>query len=169
MGRLELVTLQDLRDRVGALDASATQPRPSRFETVTGDVRELHRKLDYAGALFQVASQFNLLEMIGPQVSPEEGVARYADDRTQGPACAMAAGAAVVATDVGGCPELVTSGEHGLLVAPGDDVRPRQGIVVMEAMKMECELGAPGRGRVREILVEPGASVEAGRLLAVVE
>jgi len=33
---------------------------------------------------------------------------------------AMAAGAAVVATDVGGCRELVHSGEHGVLVAPGD-------------------------------------------------
>ena len=46
MGRLELMALQDLRDRVGALDASAAQPLPNRFETVTGDVRELHRMPD---------------------------------------------------------------------------------------------------------------------------
>jgi hypothetical protein len=47
-------------------------------------------------ALFQVASQFNLLEMVSPSVSPEQGVTRYAFDRTQGPACAIAAGAATI-------------------------------------------------------------------------
>ena len=46
--------------------------------------------------MFQVASQFNLLEMTGPGVSPEDGVTRYITDRTQGPACAIAAGAATV-------------------------------------------------------------------------
>jgi len=40
---------------------------------------------------------------------------------------------------------------------------------VMEAMKMECELTSPKAGVVKEIAVEVGASVEAGRLLAVVE
>jgi hypothetical protein len=43
-----------------------------------------------------VASQFNLLEMVGPNVTPEHGVTRYADDPTQGPACAIAAGAATL-------------------------------------------------------------------------
>src|SRR5438477_547006 len=47
-------------------------------------------------ALFQVASQFNLLEMTGPDVSPEDGVTRYSYDHTQGPACAIAAGAATI-------------------------------------------------------------------------
>ena len=46
--------------------------------------------------MFQVASQFNLLEMVGPEVTPEHGVTRYAGDGTQGPACAMAAGAATL-------------------------------------------------------------------------
>ena len=46
--------------------------------------------------MFQVASQFNLLEMASPNVTPEEGVTRYAHDRTQGPACAIAAGAATI-------------------------------------------------------------------------
>jgi biotin carboxyl carrier protein len=56
-----------------------------------------------------------------------------------------------------------------VLVAPGAEVQARQGVVVMEAMKMECELGAPKAGRVKEIAVEAGMSVEAGRVLAVVE
>jgi hypothetical protein len=41
-------------------------------------------------------SQFNLLEMTGPSITPEDGVTRYAGDHTQGPACAIAAGAATI-------------------------------------------------------------------------
>ena len=43
-----------------------------------------------------MASQFNLLEMTAPSITPEHGVARYQLDRTQGPACAIAAGAATI-------------------------------------------------------------------------
>ena len=63
---------------------------------MTADVRELHADDDSKGALFQVASQFNLLEMVGPDVTPEHGVTRYQSDATQGPACAIAAGAGTI-------------------------------------------------------------------------
>jgi biotin carboxyl carrier protein len=56
-----------------------------------------------------------------------------------------------------------------VLVAVGDDVTAGQGLVVVEAMKMENELRAPGVGRVTEVAVTEGASVEAGRLLVVIE
>src|SRR6202790_4074637 len=56
----------------------------------------MHRSPENTGALFQVASQFNLLEMVSPTVTPEQGVARYQNDHTQGPACAIAAGAATI-------------------------------------------------------------------------
>ena len=56
-----------------------------------------------------------------------------------------------------------------VLVAPGDAVARRQGVVVVEAMKMENELGAPKAGRVKEVSVTPGTLVEAGRVLVVVE
>ena len=56
----------------------------------------MHQAPEYAGALFQVASQFNALEMTGPHVTPEHGVTRYQHDATQGPACAIAAGAATI-------------------------------------------------------------------------
>jgi hypothetical protein len=56
----------------------------------------MHGMPEYAGALFQVASQFNALEMAAPDVAPEDGVTRYQHDRTQGPACAMAAAAALI-------------------------------------------------------------------------
>ena len=66
------------------------------MRNISGDVRRLHQVPEYAGALFQVASQFNLLEMVSPEVTPEQGVTRYQHDRTQGPACAIAAGAATI-------------------------------------------------------------------------
>jgi biotin carboxyl carrier protein len=56
-----------------------------------------------------------------------------------------------------------------LLVARGDDVTARQGVVVVEAMKMENELRSPKAGRVKEVAVTAGASVEAGRVLVVIE
>jgi biotin carboxyl carrier protein len=56
-----------------------------------------------------------------------------------------------------------------LLAAPGDAVNARQGIVVVEAMKMENELRAPRAGRVKQVCAAPGTSVEAGRILAVIE
>jgi biotin carboxyl carrier protein len=56
-----------------------------------------------------------------------------------------------------------------VLVTAGDEVAARQGLVVVEAMKMENELTAVRAGRVKEVAVVEGVSVEAGRLLVVVE
>ncbi len=56
-----------------------------------------------------------------------------------------------------------------LLVSAGDQVTARQGVVVVEAMKMENELRAGRAGIVREVLVAEGASVEAGTPLLVIE
>lgn len=93
IGELKLVSLAELRERMAEGVRS-----PGRFtcSDIVGDVRALHRDPAYAGALFQVASQFNLLEMTGPTITPEHGVTGYANDHTQGPACAIAAGAATL-------------------------------------------------------------------------
>ena len=56
-----------------------------------------------------------------------------------------------------------------VLVAPGDEVRPKQGLVVIEAMKMENELRAARAGRVVSVSALEGQSVDAGAVLAVVE
>jgi hypothetical protein len=93
IGDLELVPLQSLRERV---ESTGGLPGRLKVSVVTGDVRQMHRSPENAGALFQVASQFNLLEMVSPTVTPEQGVTRYQHDRTQGPACAIAAGAATI-------------------------------------------------------------------------
>jgi len=59
-------------------------------------VQDLHINEVNANSLFQVASQFNLLEMTSPNVTPEYGVGIYENDFTQGPACAVAAGAGTI-------------------------------------------------------------------------
>ncbi len=92
-GRLELPSLSDLRRQARQ---SPCRPGRLRVSPVSGDIRELHLFPEFAGALFQVASQFNLLEMIGPHATPEDGVTIYQHDLTQGPACAIAAGAATI-------------------------------------------------------------------------
>jgi biotin carboxyl carrier protein len=56
-----------------------------------------------------------------------------------------------------------------LLVKRGDQVAARQGVVVVEAMKMENELRSPKAGTVTEIKTAEGASVEAGTALVVIE
>ncbi len=56
-----------------------------------------------------------------------------------------------------------------VLVKAGDEVAARQGLVVVEAMKLENELASPRAGRVKEVAVAEGQSVESGRLLVIVE
>lgn len=54
-------------------------------------------------------------------------------------------------------------------VAEGDVIQAGQGLVVMEAMKMENELRATSGGAVRRVLVTPGTAVEKGALLLEME
>jgi len=91
IGELTLPSLTEHRQRVDPSRGQRTSVRP-----IVGDARTLHLDPEFDGALFQVASQFNLLEMPSQHVTPEHGVAGYAWDNTQGPACAMAAGAATI-------------------------------------------------------------------------
>jgi biotin carboxyl carrier protein len=56
-----------------------------------------------------------------------------------------------------------------VLVRAGDRVTSRQGLVVIEAMKMENELRSPADALVREVRVSEDASVDAGAVLVVLE
>jgi biotin carboxyl carrier protein len=56
-----------------------------------------------------------------------------------------------------------------VLVAQGDQVDAGQGILVIEAMKMQNEMKAPRAGRVVTLSAEEGATVAAGQILAVIE
>ena len=56
-----------------------------------------------------------------------------------------------------------------LNVSVGDSVIVGQGLVVVEAMKMENELKAPADGVVASIAVQPGQTVDKGAVLLVLE
>ena len=54
-------------------------------------------------------------------------------------------------------------------VQPGDQVQAGQGLVVMEAMKMENELRSQSAGTVKTVLAQPGSAVEKGAVLVELE
>jgi hypothetical protein len=92
VGRFETPTLGELRQRAATVD----HPGTLRLSETVGDAGHLHRDPANKGACLQVASQFNTLEMVSPNITPEDGIERYAGDRTQGPACAIACGAGTI-------------------------------------------------------------------------
>jgi len=93
-GVLQIPKLEDLRQ---TLEQETENPSGQiQFSETVGNVQDLHSIPEYRNALFQVASQFNLLEMASPNAIPEDGVGIYEHDYTQGPACAIAAGAGTV-------------------------------------------------------------------------
>lgn len=89
-GRLTAPTRESLRTSMPEVNA------PSTLREQVGNVTDLHRDLANEGAMFQVASQFNLLETGSPDVIPEAGLSGYDERRTQGPACAVACGAGTI-------------------------------------------------------------------------
>lgn len=92
-GRLEIPTLEQLKKQCPNL--SSFNQKIEISERV-GDIQEIHRNPANQHSLFQAASQFNLLEMVNPTISPEYGINNYEYDHTQGPACAIACGAGTI-------------------------------------------------------------------------
>jgi hypothetical protein len=92
-GRLETPSLGELRGDLRRGDVSTQRMKVS---SVRAHVQDLHSDSVNAGAFFQVASQFNLLEMMDYSVTPDRGITDYERDRTQGPACATSAGAGTI-------------------------------------------------------------------------
>ena len=56
-----------------------------------------------------------------------------------------------------------------VLVSVGDDVEAGQGLIVVEAMKMQNEMKAARAGRVVSVAAVAGATVNAGEILAAIE
>lgn len=135
VGELTLPTLAELRGRA---------PHPTgKRSTVTpliGDARALHAEPEFHEATIQVASQFNVLEMTSPHVTPEDGVTRYEHDHTQGPACAMAAGAATIFrnyfADVDGQSGQTRDRQLNTLAGLGDAFSARLGRPVSDLWEM---------------------------------
>ena len=93
IGCFECLSLKELRNKT--FNQIRTEEKSS-CSIVIDDVRNLLNSATNNGSIFQVASQFNCLEMVSPDVTPEQGITRYEWDRTQGPACSIAAGAATI-------------------------------------------------------------------------
>ncbi len=92
-GKLETLTLEELKKRCGKITDFNSK---IQVEEIVADVQEFHSQKENSNALFQAASQFNLLEMVNPKITPEQGIDRYEFDYTQGPACAIACGAGTI-------------------------------------------------------------------------
>lgn len=56
-----------------------------------------------------------------------------------------------------------------VLAAPGDEVTAGQGLLILEAMKMQNEVRAPRDGRVATVTVSEGATVASGQVLVTLE
>jgi biotin carboxyl carrier protein len=56
-----------------------------------------------------------------------------------------------------------------ILAPTGTEVEAGQGVIVIEAMKMQNEMKSPKKGRVKKINAAEGAPVEAGQVLAEIE
>jgi len=56
-----------------------------------------------------------------------------------------------------------------VLVNPGDEIEAEHGVLTVEAMKMENEIRTPKGGRVIEVRVTAGQTVEKGEVLAIIE
>jgi biotin carboxyl carrier protein len=56
-----------------------------------------------------------------------------------------------------------------IIAAVGDQIRTGQGILVIEAMKMQNEVRSPKDGQLKKLVVRQGANVVAGEVLAIIE
>jgi hypothetical protein len=93
-GNLAIPSLGELRIKTNDVPENI-KGKISVNEIVSG-IYSLHKNPKFKNSVFQVASQFNLLEMASPNITPEDGVGIYEYDNTQGPACAISAGAGTI-------------------------------------------------------------------------
>ncbi len=91
-GILEVISVAELKQKIEL----KSFPGKISLAEIVGDVQQLHIAETNRYSLFQAASQFNLLEMVNPTVTPERGVGIYENDNTQGPACAISCGAGTI-------------------------------------------------------------------------
>lgn len=92
-GELEIPSLEVLRTRASKVDGYSTS---IKIAEQIENIQNTHQDRSNHQSVIQVASQFNLLEMMSPNRTPEDGVGIYEYDATQGPACAIACGAGTI-------------------------------------------------------------------------
>lgn len=149
------VTLDGETVRIGDRVVSARVCRvqgTAEWVALIGD--DVHRVVMRAG---QARGRYDL-SMNGFRYDVEALDERTRAIRDMSAASAIAAGPAPLLAPM---PGLVVR----INVAPGDVVAAGQGLVVMEAMKMENELRAQSAGTVAAVRVAPGTAVERGTVL----
>ncbi len=80
--------------------------------------------------------------------------------------------AAVAGGDLSGAAEIKTAMPGkivSILARQGAEIKQGEGVIIVEAMKMQNEIKSPKDGIVKEIRVAEGATVNAGDVLAVIE
>jgi biotin carboxyl carrier protein len=89
-----------------------------------------------------------------------EGLAEAKGSRPRAKAAAVSAGAVIA---------IMPGKIIRVMVAQGEEIAEGQVVCILEAMKMENELKAPKRGRVKALYAQPGQNVEKGAVLAEIE
>jgi len=147
-------------------------------EVEAGEVRVGGRKVDVdllemdGTDLHSLLMGRRSLQVLASRQGPEGWVlhvggrrleAQVVDERTR------AIRAMTGAAEGAGGPDSLRAPMPGLVVKveveEGEEIGPGQGLVIVEAMKMENELKAEGPARVAKILVEPGQAVEKEQVL----
>lgn len=194
-GTTRTVTVQraTVQQDAGQVTQDAGQQNAARFKvTVDGRVHLVDaRRLDAEtismlvaadGALVNPAPDgalVNLVRRVEAAIAPgrESGAFTVSVNGQGVPVQLRVGGAGRRVKDASGAagagPQKITAPMTGkvvrVLVKSGDEVKAKQGLVVVEAMKMENELKAARAGRVRDVLVSEGRSVDAGAVLVIVE
>ena len=90
-GHFTTPSLKELREKSRQMrrELEAHAENGTTVTFASSDVAILHGKPEYAGAVFQADSKFNCLQPSASDRWPEQGVAIYAEDKKQGPACAI--------------------------------------------------------------------------------
>lgn len=87
IGRFDFMSPADIQKQLGPIFSTKDE---ITFTSIQGDAHKLHFMPENKGAVIQAASQTNCLEMASPLQTPSDGIMNYINDRTQGPACALA-------------------------------------------------------------------------------
>lgn len=135
-------------------------------EPITADVAQISQ---YSFSILLNGTSFRVcvtpqLDSLKVQEGPREFLARISDPRAwRGRSAAFEAEGQ----------QNVTAAMPGkvvrVLVGPGDAVQAGQGVLVVEAMKMQNELRSPKSGTVRRLLISEGDAVTAGQILLSIE